>query len=76
MDDLMARMECDTAHVAKRIVALVIDSFQGTKVDLSQQVSIILYFASFLPHKPLFPRLIGVSIYFKLSQKHQDDFIS
>lgn len=37
----MARMECDSAHVAKRIVALVIDSFQGTKVDLSQQVDIV-----------------------------------
>ena len=34
----MARMECDSPHVAKRIVALVIDSFQGTKIDLSQQV--------------------------------------
>ena len=38
----MARMECDTPHVAKRIVALVIDSFQGTKVDLSKQVGILI----------------------------------
>lgn len=42
MEDLMARMECDTPHVAKRIVALVIDSFQGTKIDLSKQVTILI----------------------------------
>ena len=39
----MARMECDTANVAKRIVALVIDSFQGTNVDLTQQVSVNIF---------------------------------
>ena len=40
----MARMECDTPHVAKRIVALVIDSFQGIKVDLTKQVCICFSF--------------------------------
>lgn len=38
----MARMECDSSHVAKRIVSLVIDSFQGTKGNLSEQVTFIL----------------------------------
>ena len=38
MEVLIARMECDTANVAKRIAALVIDSFQGPNVDLTQQV--------------------------------------
>ena len=44
MEDLMARMECDTAHMAKRIVALVIDSFQDTQVNLSEQVVICITF--------------------------------
>lgn len=74
MEDLMARMECDTAQVAERIVALVIDSFQDTQVNLSEQVAIV--FPSFLRLQSSFHRLIGVSIYFKIIQKQQDDFTS
>ena len=68
----MARMECDTPHVAKRIVALVIDSFQGTKVDLSKQVPILI--PSSLPINGIPLRLIGVYIYFKHTLKQRGDF--
>ena len=33
-----ARMEVDTVHVVKRIVALLVDSFQPENVSPSQQV--------------------------------------
>jgi len=59
----MARMECDTANVAKRIVALVIDSFQGTNVDLTQQVSVNIFHVGFLYYHLIliqFCRLTGV----------------
>jgi len=39
----MARLECDTARVAQRIVALLIDSFQSTNIDLTQQVDILFF---------------------------------
>ena len=34
----LARMEVDTVHVVKRIVALLVDSFQPENVSPSQQV--------------------------------------
>ena len=74
MEDLMARMECDTAQVAKRIVALVIESFQDTQVNLSEQVTIA--FPSFLKLQSSFHRFIVVSICFNTIQRQQDDFTS
>ena len=74
MEDLMARMECDTAHMAKRIVALVIDSFQDTQVNLSEQVVIVLL--SVFKLQSSFHRLIGVSTCFKITQKQQGGFTS
>lgn len=62
MEDLMTRMECDTAHVAKRIVALVIDSFQGTKVDLSQQVDRCIYLLQVYPE--------AARRFYQLAQSH------
>ncbi|XP_065883679.1 condensin-2 complex subunit G2-like [Dysidea avara] len=49
MEVLIARMECDTANVAKRIAALVIDSFQGPNVDLTQQVDRCVYLLQTCP---------------------------
>ena len=42
MDHLLARMETDSTHVVKRIVSLLISSFQPSKVPLSEQVSFSL----------------------------------
>lgn len=50
MEDLMARLECDTAHVDKRIVALLIDSFQGTNIDLTQQVDKYIIRINYILH--------------------------
>ena len=40
---LAARVEVDSVHVVKRIVALLIDSFQPGNVSPSQQVCVHVY---------------------------------
>ena len=40
VSDLLARMEGDSVHVVKRIVSLLVSSFQPSSVPLSEQVCV------------------------------------
>ena len=67
----MARMECDGGQITKRIVALLIDPFQGTNFDLNGQVRTSRFTLSFAVYSSL-PRSTIVSIWSRLSLEQQD----